>query len=219
MPASWTPPERRFDRRLMKSSLRRRHAHARHLRQAAFAALGQPITNFKPTAVSSVALAACKETAQVWSPTMPSCATPPLGKTKCLNRAEFVVVGWSDPEGSRPCVGALLLGHDELDGPLVCAGRVGTGIGQKALRVGRANLWMSHQPMISLRSSAEFIAAPSPPFSRLWISSTRFADKWSRQVCTDLSRGCRPSGKGQGRSSLAAISIALPGQRCRHDSE
>jgi ATP-dependent DNA ligase len=23
-------------------------------------------------------------------------------KSKCLNRAEFVVVGWSDPEGSRP---------------------------------------------------------------------------------------------------------------------
>ena len=42
-----------------------------------FVALGQPITNCKPTAVSSVALAACKETAHVWSPTTPSCATPP----------------------------------------------------------------------------------------------------------------------------------------------
>jgi bifunctional non-homologous end joining protein LigD len=30
-------------------------------------------------------------------------------KTKCPNPAEFVVVGWSDPEGSRPYVGALLL--------------------------------------------------------------------------------------------------------------
>ena len=36
-------------------------------------------------------------------------------KTKCLNRAEFVVVGWSDPEGSRPLVGALLLGYFESD--------------------------------------------------------------------------------------------------------
>ena len=25
-------------------------------------------------------------------------------KSKCLNRAEFVVVGWSDPEGSRHLV-------------------------------------------------------------------------------------------------------------------
>ena len=37
----------------------------------------QPMTKFNPTAVSSVALAACRETDQVWSPTMPSTATPP----------------------------------------------------------------------------------------------------------------------------------------------
>jgi bifunctional non-homologous end joining protein LigD len=30
-------------------------------------------------------------------------------KVKCLNREEFVVVGWNDPEGSRPHLGALLL--------------------------------------------------------------------------------------------------------------
>jgi ATP-dependent DNA ligase len=54
-------------------------------------------------------------------------------KTKCLNRAEFVVVGWSDPEGSRPYVGALLLGYFEPDGRLVYAVRVGTGMSQKTL--------------------------------------------------------------------------------------
>jgi ATP-dependent DNA ligase len=32
-------------------------------------------------------------------------------KVKCLNREEFVVVGWSDPEGSRHRIGALLLGY------------------------------------------------------------------------------------------------------------
>jgi hypothetical protein len=31
-------------------------------------------------------------------------------KAKALNPQEFVVVGWSDPEGSRPHLGALLLG-------------------------------------------------------------------------------------------------------------
>ncbi len=31
-------------------------------------------------------------------------------KSKCLNREEFVVVGWTDPEGSRSHLGALLLG-------------------------------------------------------------------------------------------------------------
>jgi bifunctional non-homologous end joining protein LigD len=30
-------------------------------------------------------------------------------KVKCLNREEFVVVGWTDPEGARPFHGAPLL--------------------------------------------------------------------------------------------------------------
>ena len=37
-------------------------------------------------------------------------------KVKCLNRAEFVVVGWSEPEGRRPYLGALLLGYYDPDG-------------------------------------------------------------------------------------------------------
>lgn len=32
-------------------------------------------------------------------------------KSKCLNREEFVVVGWTDPAGSRSHIGALLLGY------------------------------------------------------------------------------------------------------------
>lgn len=49
-------------------------------------------------------------------------------KIKCLNREEFVVVGWSDPEGSRHRIGALLLGYYTQDGKLIYAGRVGTGM-------------------------------------------------------------------------------------------
>jgi DNA ligase D-like protein (predicted ligase) len=49
-------------------------------------------------------------------------------KTKCLNREEFVVVGWSDPEGTRHRIGALLLGFYMSDGRLIYAGRVGTGM-------------------------------------------------------------------------------------------
>ena len=49
-------------------------------------------------------------------------------KTKCLNREEFVVVGWSDPEGTRHRIGALLLGYYTRDGKLIYAGRVGTGM-------------------------------------------------------------------------------------------
>ena len=45
---------------------------------------------------------------------------------KALNRQEFVVVGWSDPEGLRPHLGALLLGYYTDEGKLIYAGRVGT---------------------------------------------------------------------------------------------
>jgi DNA ligase D-like protein (predicted ligase) len=54
-------------------------------------------------------------------------------KTKSLNRQEFVIVGWSDPEGSRPHLGALLLGYYTDDGKLIYAGRVGTGMPVKVL--------------------------------------------------------------------------------------
>lgn len=55
-------------------------------------------------------------------------------KVKCLNREEFVVVGWTDPEGSRPYLGALLLGFYAPDGRLVYAGRAGTGLNARQLR-------------------------------------------------------------------------------------
>jgi ATP-dependent DNA ligase len=49
-------------------------------------------------------------------------------ETKCLNREEFVVIGWTDPEGSRPFIGALLLGYYDQSGSLIYAGRIGTGM-------------------------------------------------------------------------------------------
>jgi bifunctional non-homologous end joining protein LigD len=54
-------------------------------------------------------------------------------KAKWLNRQEFVIVGWSDPEGTRPYLGALLLGYYTDDGKLIYAGRVGTGMPDKVL--------------------------------------------------------------------------------------
>jgi DNA ligase D-like protein (predicted ligase) len=55
-------------------------------------------------------------------------------KVKCLNREEFVVVGWTNPEGSRPHLGALLLAYYAPDGRLVYAGRAGTGMNTDQLR-------------------------------------------------------------------------------------
>jgi bifunctional non-homologous end joining protein LigD len=64
-------------------------------------------------------------------------------KTKCLNREEFVVVGWSDPEGSRHRIGSLLLGYYTPEGKLVYAGRVGTGMPVAELE----RVWRRLQPL------------------------------------------------------------------------
>jgi bifunctional non-homologous end joining protein LigD len=55
-------------------------------------------------------------------------------KVKCLRRQEFVIGGWTDPEGSRVGIGALLLGVYDDAGELAFAGKVGTGFTAKTLR-------------------------------------------------------------------------------------
>jgi bifunctional non-homologous end joining protein LigD len=80
-------------------------------------------------------------------------------KVKCLYREEFVVVGWTDPEGSRPWLGALLLAYYDLDGRLVYAGRAGTGIKQAE----RERLWRRLQPLATDKMPLE---VPPPRDSR-----------------------------------------------------
>ncbi|MEX2673124.1 MAG: DNA ligase D [Phycisphaeraceae bacterium] len=55
-------------------------------------------------------------------------------KTKCDKRQEFVVIGWTDPSGSRRGFGSLLLGYHEPDGALRYCGRVGTGFNEPSLK-------------------------------------------------------------------------------------
>jgi DNA ligase D-like protein (predicted ligase) len=81
-------------------------------------------------------------------------------KAKWLNRQEFVIVGWSDPEGSRPHLGALLLGYYTDDGKLTYAGRVGTGMPDKVLA--------------DLRRRLDPLARKAPPLDVLPPRKTRF---------------------------------------------
>ncbi len=55
-------------------------------------------------------------------------------KAKCTARQELVVVGYSEPSGSRVGLGALLLGVHDDAGDLVYAGKVGTGFDNRTLR-------------------------------------------------------------------------------------
>jgi len=54
-------------------------------------------------------------------------------KVKCVARQEFVIGGYTDPDGARAEFGSLLLGVHEPDGRLVYAGRVGTGFSHATL--------------------------------------------------------------------------------------
>ena len=55
-------------------------------------------------------------------------------KLKCKRRQEFVIVGFSEPKGSRAHFGALLLGLHDADGALRYAGKVGTGFSSATLK-------------------------------------------------------------------------------------
>jgi bifunctional non-homologous end joining protein LigD len=83
-------------------------------------------------------------------------------KTKCLLRQELVIGGFTDPEGSREGIGALLVGYNEGD-RLVYAGKVGTGY--------------SHKMLAHLRSLLEPDEQGASPFSpeppRAWTGPNR----------------------------------------------
>ena len=83
-------------------------------------------------------------------------------KTKCLLRQEFVIGGFTDPEGARVGIGALLVGvHDGAR--LIYAGKVGTGYSQRTL--------------LELRDRLAALERPASPFSpeppRAWTGGGR----------------------------------------------
>jgi ATP-dependent DNA ligase len=94
-------------------------------------------------------------------------------KVKCLNREEFVVVGWTDPEGSRPRLGALLLAYYDPDNRLIYAGRAGTGIDHAELE----RLWRRLQPLATSKMPLDM---PPPRDSRFGSPLTLSRVHWVR---------------------------------------
>ncbi|WP_025809022.1 DNA ligase D [Pseudomonas chlororaphis] len=73
-------------------------------------------------------------------------------KLKCRLRQEFVVLGYTKPQGSRSGFGALLLGVNDADG-LLYAGRVGSGFDQQTLK-------QLHERMQELERDSSPLARP-----------------------------------------------------------
>ena len=72
-------------------------------------------------------------------------------KMKCEASQEFVVGGFTDPQGTRVGLGALLVGHYDGD-DLVFAGKIGTGFDTRLL--------------LDLRRRLDAIEVPASPFTR-----------------------------------------------------
>jgi len=66
-------------------------------------------------------------------------------KCKCVRGQEFVVGGFTEPQGSRAGFGALIVGYHQ-DGALRYAGKVGTGYDHATLRELRARMDLMAQP-------------------------------------------------------------------------
>lgn len=61
-------------------------------------------------------------------------------KTKCIAEQEFVVVGYTDPGGTRSDFGALVIAVRDADGTFRQVGRVGTGFTEESLADIRSRL-------------------------------------------------------------------------------
>ncbi|MFO7581224.1 ATP-dependent DNA ligase [Guyparkeria sp.] len=91
-------------------------------------------------------------------------------KFKCVNQQEFVIGGYTDPQGSRKGFGALLLGYYE-DGDLRYAGRVGTGFDESTLE-------RLHEALRSrARKTPAFADPPADAGGQVhWVSPTLVAE-------------------------------------------
>ncbi len=100
-------------------------------------------------------------------------------KLKCGLRQEFVIGGYTDPQGSRTGLGSLLLGVHDDKGQLQYAGNVGTGFSEKTLTM--------------LKDALDAVAATASPFATAtdndrrahWVKPQLLAEvsfgEWTRE--------------------------------------
>ena len=109
-------------------------------------------------------------------------------KVKCIHEQEFVIGGFTDPEGARAGIGALLLGVYEGD-RLDFAGKVGTGFTDKGARALR-------QTLEAIEEKTSPFAAQIPGTARAhWVKPERVAEVAFTEWTSD-GRLRHPSFKG-----------------------
>lgn len=104
------------------------------------------------------------------SSTYRSLRSPDWVKLKCSQRQEFVIGGYTAPQGTRTGFGALLLGVHGAQGALQYVGDVGTGFTEKALNDLKKTL------DTKLRTRSPFVAVSKIEGKPNWVSPTLVAE-------------------------------------------
>jgi bifunctional non-homologous end joining protein LigD len=124
--------------------------------------------------------------------------SPDWIKLKCTQRQEFVIGGYTDPQGSRIGIGSLLLGVHDDQGKLHYSGNVGTGFDSKTLA--------------NLRAKMDALAQSSSPFAEKtdndrkahWVKPTLLAEvsfgEWTQtgKIRHSVFHGLRTDKKAEG---------------------
>ena len=93
-------------------------------------------------------------------------------KSKCSQRQEFVVIGYTEPRGARSGFGSLLLGYHGANKELIYAGRVGAGFDERMLI-------QTLEQLRKLKQNEPPTASPPPARERHnahWVKPTLVAE-------------------------------------------
>ncbi len=96
-------------------------------------------------------------------------------KLKCGLRQEFVVGGYTDPQGARSGFGALLLGVYDAQGTLQHAGNVGSGFSESALLDIRQRLTRSERKSSPFAATAKIEGRPHW-VEPVWVAEVSFGE-------------------------------------------
>jgi len=91
-------------------------------------------------------------------------------KVKCINSQEFVIGGFTLPQGSREYFGSLYLGYYDKKGKLIYCGNVGTGFNHKTLKA----IYLSLKKII--RKKNPFATNPPGVTSAIWVEPKVIAE-------------------------------------------
>jgi bifunctional non-homologous end joining protein LigD len=119
-------------------------------------------------------------------------------KAKCVREQELVIGGFTEPQGTRVGLGALLLGvHDAHAGGLTYVGKVGTGFTDDTARLLRARLDRLRAP------ASPFKHSPPGAAAARWVKPELVAEVAFTEWTTD-GRLRHPSFKGLREDKPAA---------------